>query len=122
MDAPKSLRLSTGIVNAGSCHPLIRVPTGFGGITLTKAYFDPGIATIGLGTSYLIDAGTALGPGTEGTLGTIDAADSTFVADVPGAWNLTSTPYLAEGHWLGIICEAASTASGAVVIEYKPGK
>ena len=122
MDMPRIERCSTGIVGAGACHPLMRVPTGFGGITITAAYYDPGIAAGTPGLTYLVDAGTALGTAQSATVGTITAANGTFTADVQKAFNLTSTPYVAEGHWISIFPTAALLASSAVIIEFKPGK
>ena len=124
MNQPEPIRCNVGIVGT-TCHQMFRVPSGFGGITVTKAYLDPGIAAATVGLTYIVDGGPALGTAraTSGTLGTIAAANGTFVADTPKAFSLVSAPYLAEGHWMSLyVATGVTIASSAVVIEYKVGK
>lgn len=122
MAEQRSLRLSVGIVGT-TCHPLVRVPSGFGGWTITKAYLDPGIAAATVGLTYLVDQGTALGTAQSATLGTIAAADGTFVPDVQKPFSLVAAPYIGEGKWIGLYVATGTTiASSAVVIEYQAGK
>lgn len=122
MEGPNIVQVHSGIVGT-VCHPLIRVPTGHGRITILKAYLNPGIAAATVGLTYLVDAGTALGTAQSATIGTIAAADGTFVADVPKAFSLVAAPTLGEGHWLSLYVATGTTiASSGVVIEYKFGK
>lgn len=117
-----AITVPAGIVGT-TCHPLVRVPTGYGGWTIHKAYLNPGVAAATVGLTYLVDAGTALGTAQAATLGTIAAADGTFVADVQKAFSLVAAPYIGEGKWISLYVATGTTiASTAVTIEYKVGK
>ena len=124
MEAPNILRLNCGIVGT-TCHPLFRVPTGYGRMTILAAYLDPGIAAATIGNTYLVDAGTALGTAqaTGGTLGTLAIANGTFTADVQKAFSLVATPVVDSGHWVSLnVVTGTTIVSSAVIVEYKWGK
>lgn len=122
MEGPNIIRAYAGVVGT-TCHPLFRVPSGHGRITILKAYLDPGIAAATVGLTYLVDAGTALGTAQSATLGTIAAADGTFTADVQKAFSLVAAPTAGEGHWISLYVATGTTiVSSSVVIEYKYGK
>jgi hypothetical protein len=122
MEAPNIIRANSGIVGT-VCHPLFRVPTGYGRMTILKAYLDPGIAAATVGNTYLVDAGTALGTAQSATIGTLAIANGTFTADVPKAFSLVAAPTVDAGHWVSLYVVTGTTiASSAVVVEYKYGK
>ena len=83
-----NIRMQTfpvGVVGT-AVGPLFRVPSGFGGITVLKAYvWNDAAATF---TAYLDDLGTALGTAQSATIGTSASADGTFVANVQKAFDL----------------------------------
>lgn len=120
-DTIHTMLVPCGIVGT-TCHPLFRVPTGYGAITINKAYLiNNAAATVGL--TYLVDAGTALGTAQAATLGTIAAADGTFVADVQKAFSLVASPVVSEGKWISLYVATGTTvASSAVEIEYVVGR
>ena len=108
-------------VQGTSVGPLIRVPAGFGGWTITKCYtVSDAAATF---TAYLDDLGTALGTAQSATIGTSAVANGTFVANVQKALSLVADPYVAEEHWIGLYVSAGATVVGTTVhIEYAVGQ
>lgn len=97
-------------------QPLFHVPTGHGGITLTKAY----ILSSAAATSELtLVSGT--GVGTISTaIGTLNA---TLVANIQQAITI-STAYVASGSWVGIKTNAGGSlaTTNFVILEYVFGK
>lgn len=100
--------------------PLFRGEPGFGGYTILGAYMRSGAAaTI---TGNLLNMGTSLGTTASSTVGTFSAAVGTLVANVQKAITIT-TPYQADGTWLGFQDLTGIPDAGFVVnVEWKYGK
>ena len=115
-----SIQLYPGVLGTAA-RSLVRVPDGFGGWTITKAYIgNDAAATF---TAYLDDMGTALGTAQSATIGTSAVANGTFVANVQKALSLVADPYVAEGHWIGLYVSAGATVVGTTLtIEYAVGQ
>lgn len=77
--------------------PLFKCPTGFGGMTVIGVQSTQ--LTAGTTQLYLVDLGAA---GTSTTGGTLATSGTAHAAKVPVAWTVSSTPYLAEGSYLGV--------------------
>lgn len=98
-------------------QPLLHVPSGHGGITLTKAY----LMCSGAATSEMqLLSGTALGTATTGTVGTLNG---TMVANVQQAFTI-STAYVAAGSWVSLKTNAGGSlaTTNVVTLEYVFGK
>lgn len=77
--------------------PLLKVPEGFGGITILEVQSTQ--LTAGTTQLYLIDTGSA---GTSTSGGTLATSGTAHAAKVPVAWTVASSPYLAEGSYLAV--------------------
>lgn len=93
-------------------RPLLKVPTGFGGLTILNANYVT--ETAGTSTVQLVDLGTA---GTSvSTGGTLFSGGSVVaVAGIPKSMSVADTAYIAEGHWMGVQ-EANTGTTGAITI------
>ncbi len=94
-------------------RPLVKIPSGFGGITIQSANYTT--ETAGTSTVQLVDLGTAgTAVATGGTL-FATAGSAVAAAGVPVAMTEQDTAYLAEGHWLGVK-EANVGTTGAITL------
>lgn len=119
MNEIHSISVTVGAQAGTINREIFHVPSGFGGITLTKAY----ILSAAAATSQLSlsDMGTALGTTIVSNIGTLNA---TLVADVPKAFTI-STPYVGENKWIALCTgagDAALNAATIITLEYKFGK
>lgn len=97
---------------------LIRVPTGYGGITLLNVWLVSDSA--GTVVSQLANMGTGLGTAVSSVIGTL--TDGTLTANVKKPYTIT-TAYQAESTWLGLNGITGTTGSATqVILEFKWGK
>jgi len=90
-------------------RPLIKIPTGYGGVTLLNtAIISAAAATTGLA---LVDLGTA-GTAVSGTLATYAG---TLVLAVPNTGTI-STAKVDDGHWIGLKETNAGTANAVTLV------
>jgi len=105
----------------GSTHlPLVKVPNGYGGITVLESYLvAPGAGTaIGGLLVTCTDAGT---PAVNGTIGSF-AGTVTTAAGVPAALTI-STAYVADDYWIGFDQTSGTVPAGTfIVMSYVMGK
>lgn len=117
--SPVTIVVSTGVLT-NAILPVFKVPTGFGGITILQAQ----VSTLTAGTMglYLVDAGSAGTSTTGGTLAT--RGGTAHTAKTPIAMTVASSPYLAEGSYLGIKEDNTGTTVTVteVAITYRFGK
>jgi hypothetical protein len=116
------------VVNVGALtngtRPLLKVPSGFGGITLQGAHVSQGGSTnSSLHLVTMGSAGTAIPTG--GTLSTaaIGGTAAPFAANTPKDFALT-TDFVPENTWLGVkeLNVAAMATVANVSLEYVMGK
>lgn len=105
----------------GTAHlPLVKVPNGYGGITVLEAHLvAPGAGTaIGGKLVTLTDDGTPAVNGTIGSFaGTVDTA-----AGVPSALTVSSA-YVADDYWIGFDQTSGTVPAGTfIVMSYVTGK
>ena len=112
--------LSLGSYNGSTHLPLVKVPNGYGGITVLESYLvAPGAGTaIGGLLVTLTDAGTPAVNGTIGSFaGTVDTA-----AGVPSALTVSSA-YVADDYWIGYDQTSGTVPAGTfIVMSYVMGK
>jgi hypothetical protein len=97
-------------------RPVVKVPSGFGGITLLSGHYTT--ETAGTSTVQIVDlgtAGTAVAAG-----GTIYATAGSAVAapGVPVAMTVQDTAYVAEGHWIGVKENNVGTTGAITIISF----
>ena len=118
-NSPQLMVVNIGAITNASL-PLLKCPTGFGGITVLQVQST--FLTAGTTQLYLIDMGSA-GTATNG--GTLATSGTTHAAKTPVVWTVsTSTPYLAEGSYLAVKEGNIGTTVTVteVAIAYKYGK
>lgn len=101
-------------------RPLIKLPTGSGGITIKEANVIGNAAgtAVGLLLVTLTDAGT---PVLNGTVGAF-AGTIVFAEGVPAECTI-STPYVAPGYWIGVDQTSGTAPANAVLsVSYVMGK
>ena len=99
--------------------PLVKLPSGFGGITVLEAHMLGGAGTaVGGKLVTMADAGT---PAINGTIGAF-AGTVVGVAGARHALTL-SDKYVAEGEWIGYDQTSGTVAADAkIAISYLMGK
>jgi len=111
--------LSLGSYNGDTHLPLVKVPNGYGGITVLESYLvAPGAGTVTGGLLVtLTDAGTPAVNGTIGSFGTVTTA-----AGVPSALTVSSA-YVADDYWIGFDQTSGTVPAGTfIVMSYVMGK
>lgn len=112
--------LALGAFNGATHVPLMKIPDGFGGITvLEAALVGPSAGTVVAGLLVkLTDAGT---PAISGTIGAFTTPGVT-AAGVPIACTL-STPYVDEDTWIGFDQTSGTVPAGTfITLSYIMGK
>jgi len=112
--------LSLGSYNGATHLPLVKVPNGYGGITVLEAHLvGPGAGTaIGGLLVTCTDAGT---PTVNGTIGSF-AGTVVTAAGVPAALTI-STAYVADDYWIGYDQTSGTVPAGTfIVMSYVTGK
>jgi hypothetical protein len=115
---PQIVTVPIGAQGGTVNRPLFRVPTGYGGITLTNVWIRAGGASTSV--MQLQNLGTALGTTVSSVIGTLNG---TLVANVQQAFSIT-TAYQTEGTWLGLGTGVGGSLDAAteLVIEFVYGK
>lgn len=112
--------LSLGSYNGDTHLPLVKVPNGYGGITVLEAHLvgpDGGTA-IGGQLVTLTDVGT---PAVNGTIGSF-AGTVVTAAGVPSALTVSSA-YVADDYWIGFDQTSGTVPAGTfIVMSYVTGK
>jgi len=112
--------LSLGSHNGATHLPLVKVPNGYGGITVLEAHLvgpDGGTA-IGGQLVTLTDVGT---PAVNGTIGSFAGTVAT-AAGVPSALTVSSA-YVADDYWIGFDQTSGTVPAGTfIVMSYVTGK
>jgi len=112
--------LSLGSYNGATHLPLVKVPNGYGGITVLEAHLvGPGGGTaIGGVLVTLTDVGT---PAVNGTIGSF-AGTVVTAAGVPSALTVSSA-YVADDYWIGFDQTSGTVPAGTfIVMSYVTGK
>lgn len=112
--------LSLGSYNGSTHLPLVKVPNGYGGITVLESYLvAPGAGTaIGGLLVTLTDVGT---PAVNGTIGSF-AGTVITAAGVPAALTVSSA-YVADDYWIGFDQTSGTVPAGTfIVMSYVTGK
>lgn len=116
----KVVTASLGAFNGATEVPLVKVPTGFGGLTILEANLvgpSAGTAIGGLLVT-MTDAGT---PAINGTIGTF-AGTVVTAAGVPAELTI-SDAYVAAGEWIGFDQTSGTVPAGTFIsISYVMGK
>lgn len=94
-------------------RPILKIPTGFGGITILGANYVT--ETAGTSTVQLVDLGTAGTSVASGGTLFASAGSAVAAAGVPVAMTVDDTAYVTEGHWIGVQ-EANVGTTGAITI------
>jgi microcystin-dependent protein len=109
-----------GAYSGANARPLVKLPDGFGGITVHEAQVIGNAAgtAVGLELVTLTDAGT---PAVNGTVGSF-AGTVVFAEGVPAACTI-STAYVEKDLWLGVIQTSGTTPANTVLsLSYSMGK
>jgi len=112
--------LSLGSYKDATHLPLVKVPNGYGGITVLEAHLvGPGDGTaIGGQLVTLTDVGT---PAVNGTIGSF-AGTVVTAAGVPSALTVSSA-YVADDYWIGFDQTSGTVPAGTfIVMSYVTGK
>ena len=112
--------LSLGSYDGATHLPLVKVPNGYGGITVLESYLvAPGAGTaIGGLLVTCTDAGT---PAVNGTIGSF-AGTVVTAAGVPSALTVSSA-YVADDYWIGFDQTSGTVPAGTfIVMSYVTGK
>lgn len=111
--------LPLGAFNGATELPLLKVPTGGGGVTVLEAYLLGGAGTaIGGKVVTMSNVGT---PAINGTVGAFAGTVVTAAGVVAGL--TVSSGFVAEGYWIGFDQTSGTVPAGAfLTISYVVGK
>ena len=105
----------------GATHlPLVKVPNGYGGITVLEAHLVAPVGGTAIGGQLVTctDAGT---PAVNGTIGSF-AGTVVTAAGVPSALTVSSA-YVADDYWIGFDQTSGTVPAGTfIVMSYVTGK
>lgn len=112
--------LSLGSYNGDTHLPLVKVPNGYGGITVLEAHLVGPVGGTAIGGLLVTctDAGT---PAVNGTIGSF-AGTVVTAAGVPNALTVSSA-YVADDYWIGFDQTSGTVPAGTfIVMSYVTGK
>lgn len=112
--------LSLGSYNGDTHLPLVKVPNGYGGITVLESYLVAPVGGTAIGGQLvtLTDVGT---PAVNGTIGSFGGTVVT-AAGVPSALTVSSA-YVADDYWIGFDQTSGTVPAGTfIVMSYVTGK
>ena len=116
--------VDVGAYTGSTHHPLIKVPNGYGGVSILEAAVIGDGAGTAVGLKLVTTADVSATGGTPAINGTVGAFAGTIVLAEGVVHNCTiSTPFVDEDYWIGLDQSSGTAATNTVLsLSYAMGK